>query len=155
VRHDSSEIQPLILGHIVIDEDVEAGPPPGIYQGSIRLPHCIVNPNNFSVLASSGSEVYQVIRVPSPTLKLVASWGGQGREPFPARMWSDNFYSDHPVLVNESPNGTDYAIHVWSVIYNPDPIHRWDRWWNITFTPFATQSFFEEGPGCGESLGPR
>ncbi len=55
----------------------------------------------------------------------------------------------HDVLVNETAEGGfNYTIHRWYEILDPEPVHRWDHWYNLTFTPYVEEVYHDEGEDC-------
>jgi hypothetical protein len=148
----SSSLVPIEFTYIRIGQDqYSTGGLNPHYEGSLAFPYCLYNPNDYDLMAQDGYEVYQIRGPPSaPNLHLVKS-GDSGRTQFRAHFGSVGTPLIHNVLLNETieGNSTDYTIHIWHQILNPEPIHRVDRWFNMTFTPYGpSDTTYTEGEPC-------
>jgi len=122
------------------------------YEGSIAFPACIRNPNPRDLTIADGWEVFQQWGPPhAEGLRLVARYDSG------PHFWFANAGSAppageiHNVLLNETVEGnsTHYTIHLWNEIIGAGPSGRVDRWFNMTFMPYAPGSTtYREGTPC-------
>lgn len=148
---DSAELKPLEFTYIRIGQDqYSTGGLNPTYEGSIAFPSCLYNPNDHDLMAEDGYEIFQVLGPPTSGSRLVASWTS-GQTDFRSHLTAIPVGMIHNVLLNETieGNSTDYTIHFWHQILNPEPMHRVDRWFNMTFTPYGpSDTTYSEGEPC-------
>lgn len=143
---------PLEFTYIRISEAQYATNAP-IYQytGHVEFPFCLRNSNGFGVVAQEGFEIFQGGGPSNPaSLRLVEKWDSD-KEFFGAGSTSIPLGMDHAVLMNETLEGssTNYTIHLWNHILVPEPVHRQDLWFNMTFIPYHPGfTSYEKGIPC-------
>jgi hypothetical protein len=148
----SADLVPLEFTYIRIGQDqYSTGGLNPHYEGSVAYPYCLHNPNNYDLTAQDGYEVYQVLGPPHASGLHLVKRGDSGSAWFFAHGRSIPIALFHNVLLNETVEGksTNYTIHIWHQILNPEPIHRVDRWFNMTFTPYGpADTAYTEGENC-------
>lgn len=143
----NGEPEALEITGIRVAQVQESGQP--TYQGSIEFPYCTSNPNDFGFELYAGFEVFQRRGVPgSEYLHLVKKVEDTGWVYAGYDVGGGLGYVHH-VLVNETTEGGfNYTVHLWHEILDPEPIHRWDYWYNATFVPYQQEVYYEEGEAC-------
>jgi hypothetical protein len=148
----TSELKPLEFTYIRIGQDqYSTGGFNPNYEGSIAFPSCLHNPNDYDLTAQDGYEVYQVLGPPNPPGLRLVKRADSGPSDFLAHFTGVPVALIHNVMLNETVEGnsTDYTLHLWHQILNPGPVHRVDRWFNMTFTPYGSSSTtHSEGEPC-------
>lgn len=149
-RPDTEDLKPLEFTYVRIGQDQYGGGLGTTYTGSVAFPFCIHNQNEHDLMVEAGYEIYQKNEASTPSdLHMVKQnavkfkfLAGGGTVP--------NGLIYH-IYINETieGNSSNYAIHLWHQILNPHPVHRVDRWFNMTFTPYGPSSTtHEEGEPC-------
>jgi hypothetical protein len=147
----SSSLVPLEFTYIRIGQDQYSTGVNPAYEGSLAYPHCLHNPNKQDLTAQNGYEIYQRLGPPNAGGARLIKKVDSGPDDFLAGLTALPSGAIHNVMLNETleGNSTDYTIHLWNQILNPKPVHRVDRWFNMTFTPYGSSSTtHSEGEPC-------